>query len=120
MFKKVSRAINRRFKKMRFWKRRKLQLEKSRLCVFRSSKHIQAQIIDDVKGFVIVSASSMEKGFDRTGKNGKEIAEMVGKIVAERALAKGVTSVIFDRNGYAYHGRIEKVADGARSQGLQF
>ena len=91
-----------------------------RLSVFRSSKHIYAQIIDDTKGVTVVSASSMEK--DARGKTGAnvEAAKAVGKRVAERAVAKGVKEVQFDRGGYLYHGRIKALADAAREGGLKF
>ncbi|HLL26807.1 MAG TPA: 50S ribosomal protein L18 [Xanthobacteraceae bacterium] len=91
-----------------------------RLSVFRSSKHIYAQIIDDVKGETVASASSMEK--DVRGKTGANIeaAKAVGKRVAERAAAKGVKEVQFDRGGYLFHGRIKALADAAREGGLKF
>jgi large subunit ribosomal protein L18 len=91
-----------------------------RLSVFRSSKHIYAQIIDDVKGATLASASSREK--DARGKTGAnvEAAKAVGKRVAERAMAKGVTEVQFDRGGYLFHGRIKALADAAREGGLKF
>jgi large subunit ribosomal protein L18 len=91
-----------------------------RLSVFRSSKHIYAQIIDDTKGLTLASASSMEK--DVRGKTGAnvEAAKAVGKRVAERATAKGVKEVQFDRGGYLYHGRIKALADAAREGGLKF
>jgi large subunit ribosomal protein L18 len=91
-----------------------------RLSVFRSSKHIYAQVIDDVKGLTVASASSMEK--DVRGKTGAnvEAAKAVGKRVAERATAKGVKEVQFDRGGYLYHGRIKALADAAREGGLKF
>jgi large subunit ribosomal protein L18 len=93
-----------------------------RLSVFRSSEQIYAQIIDDEKGVTIVSASSLEKANRETLKTGanKEAAEFVGKQLAERAVAKGVTEVVFDRGEYIYHGRVKALADGAREGGLQF
>ena len=90
-----------------------------RLNVFRSTKHIYAQLIDDVQGVTIVSASTMEKDFDSYGGNG-EAAKKIGKSIAERAVAKGITEVVFDRSGYVYHGRIKDLADGAREGGLKF
>jgi large subunit ribosomal protein L18 len=91
-----------------------------RLSVFRSSKHIYAQVIDDTKGETLASASSREK--DARGKTGANIeaAKAVGKRVAERATAKGVKEVQFDRGGYLYHGRIKALADAAREGGLKF
>ena len=93
-----------------------------RLSVFRSSKQIYAQIIDDEKGVTLVAASSIEKenraGL-KTGAN-VEAAKLVGKLLAERAQAKGVKQVIFDRGAYMYHGRVKALAEGAREGGLQF
>jgi len=93
---------------------------RARLSVFRSSKHIYAQVIDDIKGETLASASSREK--DARGKTGAnvEAAKAVGKRVAERATAKGVKEVQFDRGGYLYHGRIKALADAAREGGLSF
>ena len=90
-----------------------------RLSVFRSAKHIYAQIIDDVNGVTIVAASSMDKEFEGLGSN-KEAAKKVGEAVAKKALDKGVEEVVFDRSGYIYHGRIQALADGAREGGLKF
>ena len=92
--------------------------ERPRLSVFRSEKNIYAQIIDDVAGNTLVAASSVEKDFG-PGSN-KEAARKVGKLVAERALAKGIEEVVFDRGGYIYHGRIKALAEGAREGGLKF
>ena len=90
-----------------------------RLCVFRSLKHIYAQIIDDTKGHTIVSASSSEKDFSLNGGN-KEGAHAVGNMIADRALSAGISCVVFDRGGYLYHGRVKELADGAREKGLRF
>ncbi|HVT56047.1 MAG TPA: 50S ribosomal protein L18 [Xanthobacteraceae bacterium] len=91
-----------------------------RLSVFRSSKHIYAQVIDDTKGVTLVSASTKEKeGAGKTGAN-IEAAKAVGKRIAERASAKGVKEVQFDRGAYLYHGRIKALADAAREGGLKF
>ena len=90
-----------------------------RLNVFRSLNHIYAQVIDDVKGVTIVSASSVEKDFGMTGGN-KAAARKVGELVARRALEKGVECVVFDRGGYIYHGRVQELAEGAREGGLKF
>ena len=91
-----------------------------RLSVFRSSKHIYAQVIDDVKGATVAAASSLEK--DMRAKSGAnvEAAKAVGKLVAQRAVEKGVKDVVFDRGGFRYHGRIKAVADAAREGGLKF
>jgi len=93
-----------------------------RLSVFRSSKHIYAQIIDDAKGETLAAASSMEKALRDAGKTGANIAAAaaVGKLVAERALKGGVKQVIFDRGQYLYHGRVKALADAAREGGLSF
>jgi large subunit ribosomal protein L18 len=90
-----------------------------RLNVFRSLNHIYAQVIDDVKGVTIVSASSVEKDFGMNGGN-KAAARKVGELVAKRALEKGVECVVFDRGGYIYHGRVQELAEGAREGGLKF
>ena len=92
--------------------------ERPRLSVFRSEKNIYAQIIDDVAGNTLVAASSVEKDFG-PGSN-KEAARKVGKLIAERALAKGIEEVVFDRGGYIYHGRVKELAEGAREGGLKF
>ena len=93
--------------------------ERPRLSVFRSEKNIYAQIIDDVEGKTLVAASSVEKDFEGSGSN-KEAARKVGKLVAERALQKGIEEVVFDRGGYIYHGRVQELAEGAREGGLKF
>jgi len=93
--------------------------ERPRLNVFRSEKHIYAQVIDDSKGITLCSASSVEKAFDGSGSN-KEAARKVGKTLAQRAKEKGVESVVFDRGGYIYHGRVKELADAAREGGLTF
>jgi large subunit ribosomal protein L18 len=93
-----------------------------RLSVFRSSKHIYAQIIDDAKGGTVASASTMEKTTREGGKTGADIAaaKAIGKLVAERAVQKGVTEVVFDRGRYLYHGRVKALGDAAREAGLKF
>jgi large subunit ribosomal protein L18 len=93
-----------------------------RLSVFRSSKHIYAQVIDDRAGATVASASSLEKGLRGTLKTGADIgaAKVVGKLLAERAAAKGVKDVVFDRGHYLYHGRVKALADAARESGLNF
>ena len=90
-----------------------------RLCVYRSNANISAQIIDDVAGVTLVSASTLEKTFEGIGSN-KAAARIVGKNIAERAAAKGITEVVFDRGGYLYHGRVSELAEGAREGGLKF
>ena len=93
--------------------------ETPRLNVFRSEANIYAQIIDDVKGVTLVSASSLDKAVEGYGGN-VAAATAVGKLVAERAKAKGIETVVFDRGGYLYHGRVKALAEGAREGGLQF
>lgn len=92
--------------------------ERPRLSVYRSENNIYAQIIDDVACHTLCSASSVEKGFE--GGGNIESAKQVGKTVAERAIAKGIEEVVFDRGGYIYHGRVQALADGAREGGLKF
>ena len=116
----VDRRMARMRRKMGFWKRRRNQPERPRLCVFRSAKHIQAQLIDDVTSRVIVSASSMEKDLRGANLRGVAMAERVGGLIAQRAKDKQVSQVVFDKNGFTYHGRIKALADAARSNGLDF
>ena len=89
-----------------------------RLCVYRSENNIQAQIIDDVAGVTLCTASTYESGFE--GGGNKEAAKKVGALIAERALSKGISEVVFDRGGYIYHGRVAELAAGAREGGLEF
>lgn len=105
--------------KMRIRKKINGTAEKPRLTVFRSNKEIYAQLIDDVAGRTLASASSMEKGFQKQGTK-TDVATLVGKSIAERAKAAGVEAVVFDRNGYLYHGRVKALADAARENGLKF
>ena len=94
--------------------------ERPRLAVFRSNKHISAQVIDDVSGRTLASASTVEKDM-RSGTTGnKDAAGKVGKLIAERAKGAGVTRVVFDRGGFLYHGRVASLADAAREAGLEF
>ena len=90
-----------------------------RLDVFRSAKHIYAQIIDDVTGVTLCSASTMDKDFEGNGGN-KEAAKKVGAAIAKRAADKGIAEVVFDRGGYIYHGRVKELAEAAREGGLKF
>ncbi|MGF1626676.1 MAG: 50S ribosomal protein L18 [Alphaproteobacteria bacterium] len=93
-----------------------------RLSVFRSNKHIHAQVIDDLNGVTLASASSIDKELraDMSKGSDKAAAAAVGKVLAERAIAAGVSTVVFDRGGYAFHGRVKALADAAREAGLQF
>lgn len=112
-------------KKTRLKKHRRVRAKISgtptcpRLSVYRSTKHIYAQIIDDVAGVTLASASTSEKDFGMNGGN-KEAAKKVGAMIAERALAKGIKNVVFDRGGFEYHGRVAELAAGAREAGLEF
>jgi large subunit ribosomal protein L18 len=96
--------------------------QKPRLSVFRSSKHIYVQLIDDVSGCTLAAASSMEKDVRDLPKfeNKVAVAEHIGKVLGERAIEKGVKKVVFDRNGFQYHGRVKAVSKGARDAGLVF
>ena len=95
--------------------------ERPRLAVFGSLKHIAAQVIDDEKGHTLVSASTVQDKFENLKSTGnQEAAKAVGKLIAERALANGISEVVFDRGGYVYHGRVQSLAEGAREGGLNF
>ena len=93
--------------------------DRPRLAVYRSNAHISAQIIDDTAGRTLVSASTYEKDFSGIGSN-KEAAKIIGQTIAQRALEKGISNVVFDRGGYIYHGRVSELAAVAREGGLQF
>ena len=96
--------------------------DRLRLSVFRSSKNISAQLIDDAKGVTVAAASTLEEDFKKAGKPGsnRDAAEAIGKLIAERAKAKNVKRVIFDRGQYLFHGRVKALADAARAGGLEF
>ncbi|MGN1211252.1 MAG: 50S ribosomal protein L18 [Candidatus Cryptobacteroides sp.] len=96
--------------------------ERPRMVVFRSNRQIYVQVIDDVKGVTLVAAASNDKALaaECKGKSGKEAAAIVGKAIAERALAQGINTISFDRGGYLYHGRVKSLADAAREGGLIF
>lgn len=115
--------INKKIIRTRIHKRIRAKIsgtaERPRLAVFRSVKHIYAQVIDDAAGRTIAAASSNEKGASITGGNVAGAKE-VGRLVAERAKEKGIKSIVFDRGGYLYHGRIKALADAAREAGLEF
>ncbi|HQT79287.1 MAG TPA: 50S ribosomal protein L18 [Rhodopila sp.] len=112
---------NRRRERLRFQLRQKSH-GRPRLSVFRSSKNIYAQIIDDAQGRTLAAASTLDKSLRETLKTGadKDAAAAVGKLVAERALAAGIKQVVFDRGSYLYHGRVKTLADAAREGGLDF
>lgn len=96
--------------------------KRPRLCVFRSLSHIYAQVVDDVQGQTLVAASTLEKGIsgERKGSGNLHGAKLVGRAIAERAKAQGIESVVFDRGGYLYHGRVKALAEAAREHGLKF
>ena len=116
---KLSREEARKNRKTRIRKKVNGSPERPRLVVYRSTKHIYAQIIDDLAGATLASASTLSLEGDNTRLT-VENAKLVGKKVAEEAIKKSITSVVFDRNGFVYHGRIKAVADGAREGGLNF
>ncbi len=115
-------AMDRQRKKMRIRKRVRGDASRPRLAVFRSSKHIYAQVIDDDTGRTLAAASSASPKLFKDGaeRNKSDRAMEVGKLIAEACKAKGITVVVFDRGGYRYHGRVAKVAAGAREGGLKF
>jgi large subunit ribosomal protein L18 len=119
---RLSREAHRRRIHVRMRKRMSGTSERPRLCVHRSSRHIRAQVIDDLSGRTLVSASSLDTEVKSIIKGGGNIAasKVVGKMVAERARAKGIDKVVFDRGGYQYHGRVQALAEAAREAGLKF
>ncbi|MGJ3204137.1 50S ribosomal protein L18 [Geobacillus thermoleovorans] len=120
MITKVDRNAVRKKRHARIRKKIFGTAERPRLSVFRSNKHIYAQIIDDTKSATIVSASTLDKEFGLDSTNNIEAAKKVGELVAKRALEKGIKKVVFDRGGYLYHGRVKALADSAREAGLEF
>jgi large subunit ribosomal protein L18 len=113
-------------RKKRIRKRMDGTPDRPRLSVFRSAKHIYAQVIDDTRGATLAAASTLESDIRKhpelkdDAKGKCSVAAVVGRVVAERAMAKGVKAVVFDRNGFIYHGRVKAVSDGAREAGLDF
>ena len=119
MVKIIDRAKSRAHRHLRVRSKISGTAECPRLNVFRSAKHIYAQVIDDVTGTTLCAASSMSKGFEGNGGN-VEGAKKVGEMIAEKCREKGIEEVVFDRGGYVYHGRVAALADGAREGGLKF
>lgn len=120
---KAQKKRERRFSAHRRVRRRVIgNEEKPRLAIFKSLRYIYAQLIDDVQGTTLAQANSGEASIRKAGKAAKNLdaARLVGEAVAERALEKGIKKVVFDRGGYIFHGRVKKVAEGARSKGLEF
>lgn len=121
MINKQDRKLNRITRHQRLRRRLTGTTERPRLCVYRSNKHIYAQIIDDTSASTLVCASTLDaelKSLDKTWN--KDSAKQIGALVAKRAKAKGISTVVFDRGGYIYHGRVAAVAEGAREAGLEF
>ena len=119
---KTSKELNARRRQRVRHKIRTTSGGRPRLSIFRSSKHIYAQVIDDAEGATRAAASSLDKDLRTALKTGADVdaAKAVGKLIAERAIAAGVTAVVFDRGGYLFHGRVKALADAAREAGLQF
>ncbi len=111
-------SVTRFKKKMRVRKRIQGTVERPRLTVFKSTSHLYAQLIDDVLGKTLVSCSTVEEKL--TGSKNKDAAKKIGGELAKRAIAKNINAVVFDRNGYRYHGKIKELADAAREAGLKF
>ena len=113
---------SRKKKKLRYFHKVKGSMEKPRLVVFKSNKHIYAQLVDDENGKTLLDASTLKSNIKVEVKGKKKVdqAQIVGKILGEKAIEAGIENVRFDRNGYIYHGRIKALADGARAGGLKF
>ncbi len=120
MLKKINKNTNRKARHARVRKKIQGTSERPRLNVYRSGKHIYAQIIDDTTNSTLASASTLDKELELTSTSNKEAAKKVGESIAKKALEKNVDNVVFDRSGYIYHGRIQELAEGARSAGLKF
>lgn len=120
MIGRTSRSLIRQRIHTKIRKRLRGTAERPRLAVFRSLKHIYAQVIDDSTGRTIVSASSHEKATGAVTGSNLEGAKAIGKLVADRAIAQGIKAVVYDRGGYIYHGRVKALADAAREAGLEF
>lgn len=122
MLQMVSKDVSRRRVHLRIRTRVSGGAQSPRLNVFRSLKHIYAQVVDDVSGHTLVSASTRDKEVRETLKSGGNVssARVVGRVLAQRTIAAGIPGVVFDRGGYAYHGRIKALADAARAAGLKF
>ena len=122
MFKKIDKNKERLIRHARVRKKISGTAERPRLCVYRSNTSIYAQIIDDTKGVTLASASSQDKALEKAlkGKNKTEQARLVGEELAKKALKAKIKTVVFDRGGYLYHGRVQELAEGAREGGLNF
>ena len=120
MITKVDRNANRKKRHARVRRKVSGTAERPRLNVYRSNKHIYAQLIDDEKGVTLASASTLDKELQLESTGNVEAAAKVGELIAKRALEKGIKSVVFDRGGYVYHGRVKALAEAARENGLEF
>lgn len=120
MLNRINKNVNRKARHTRVRKKIQGTPERPRLSVYRSGNNIYAQIIDDLSGNTVVSASTLDESLNLESKANKEAARAVGKLVAERAVEKGIKDVVFDRSGYVYHGRVQELAEGAREGGLVF
>ncbi len=120
MIKKVSRKLTRTERHLRVRKRLTGSTERPRLVIFRSLQHVYAQIIDDAQGCTLAAASSLDPSLKGQKMSLKEKATKVGELIGERGMAKGISSVVFDRGGYKYHGRVAALAEAARGKGLEF
>jgi large subunit ribosomal protein L18 len=116
------RTVARKVRQRRVRRKIRGTAERPRLSVYRSNKHIYAQIIDDMTNRVLIAMSSLHKDFRVTHKRGTNVdgATLVGELLAEKALQQGIRQVVFDRNGFLYHGRVQAIATGAREKGLEF
>ena len=119
MVKKINRKVERERRHIRVRNKVSGTAERPRLCVFRSNKNLYAQIIDDVAGNTLVSASTLDKSV-KTKKSNKEAAKEIGTLIAKKALEKNINTVVFDRSGYIYHGVVKELAEAARNGGLVF
>jgi large subunit ribosomal protein L18 len=117
---KESKNLKRQKRHLRIRKKVSGTPERPRLSIYRSLSNMYAQIIDDVAGKTLVAASTLDKEVNASNGGNKEAAKLVGELVAKRALEKGIESVVFDRSGYIYHGRVKELAEGAREAGLKF
>ena len=121
MITKPSRKVQRQYRQNRVRKRVEGSPSRPRMVVFRSLKHIYAQVVNDALGETLVAASSLDPSIKGQGDlTFKDRAQKVGELIGEKALEKGITTVVFDRGGYKYHGRVAALAEGARSKGLEF
>ena len=119
MISKIDRKATRQRRHLRVSKKISGTAECPRLCVYRSNTNVYAQIIDDVKGVTLVSASTLDKAV-KTKKSNKEAAKEVGTLIAKRAIEKNIKNVVYDRGGYIYHGIVKELAEAAREAGLEF